>query len=321
MNPYLVPRLPVAPAILSLGCMNFGKRTRKADALAIVDRALDAGIGLLDTANVYNDGASEVIVGEALRGRRDAALVATKVGAGRVGGRPEGLGRARVLAACDESLARLGIERIDLYYLHVPDHGTPIEDTLDAIGELLRAGKIAHWGVSNYASWQILELRQLATAAGIPVPAVSQVLYNPLIRQLDVEYFKFTRRFPMHTTVYNPLAGGLLTGQHADGVDSAVNARFDGNAMYRRRYWRSAMFAAVAELAAVAAAEGLTLVELAYAFALGRPGVDSVLVGPGSLAHLEVALTARDKRLSPEALARLDAVHQELVGTDASYAR
>lgn len=322
MNPYVTPRVPgEGHAVVALGAMNFGKRTPKADAVRIIHRALDAGIGLVDTANAYNDGESERIVGEVLRDRRGDALVATKVGAGRIGGQPEGLSRTRILAACDESLGRLRLDAIDVYYLHLPDPGTPIDESLDAIGTLLHAGKIRSWAISNYASWQILEMRMLAVEMGLPGPVTSQVLYNALVRQLDVEYFRFAQRYPIHTTIYNPLAGGLLTGRHGKGQDAPKGSRFAGNAMYRRRYWRDALFDAVEEVRAVADAEGMSLVDLAYAFTMRHPGVDSVLVGPGSLEHLDAALAARDREISPDGLARLTAIHHELVGTDASYAR
>ena len=320
MSPYLSRR--TAPvAAFALGCMNFGKRTPKADALRLVDRALERGIGLLDTANVYQQGESERIVGQAMKGRRDAALIATKVGAGRVGNASEGLSPARVRAACDESLKRLGIDAIDLYYLHVPDPLTPPEATLEAVAGLLAAGKIRHWGVSNYASWQILRWKQLAAAAGIPGPVVAQQLYNPLIRQLDVEYFAFAQSFPIHTTIYNPLAGGLLAGFHQADADPDRGSRFDNNVMYRRRYWRPAMFAAVEKLRAVAASEGLSLLALAYAFVLRHPGVDSVLVGPATADHLDAALAALDVTLSDAATRAVRDVYVDLVGTDASYAR
>ena len=299
--------------------MNFGKRTARAESLRLVERALDAGVGLLDTANVYNNGESERIVGDAVRGR--TVLVATKVGAARIGNQSEGLAPARILAACDESLSRLKTDVIDLYYLHTPDPLTPPEATLEALGALLSAGKIRHWGVSNYASWQILHWRQLAASAGLPAPAVAQQLYNALVRQLDVEYFKFTRSFPIHTTVYNPLAGGLLAGHHSADAPAPKGGRFDNNAMYRRRYWRPALFTATEALRAIAASEGLTLVELAYAFALGHPGVDSVLVGPASIEHLEAALAARAVNLSEDARNAMRDVYVDLVGTDASYAR
>jgi len=209
-DPYLRPR-DAETAPLALGCMNFGQRTGAEQALAIIDRALGEGVRLLDTANVYCRGESERIVGRALRGRRDRVLVASKVGLDRVGRRPEGLSPATVVAACEASLKRLGTDWLDLYYLHAPDPETPLEQTLAALGELLAAGRIRQWGVSNHASWQVLELQHLAAQLGLPGPAVAQQLYNPLVRQLDLEYFRFAARYGLHTTIYNPLAGGLLS--------------------------------------------------------------------------------------------------------------
>ncbi len=161
----------------------------------------------------------------------------------------------------------------------------------------------------------------LAVEMGLPGPVASQVLYNPLVRQLDVEYFRFARRYPIHTTVYNPLAGGLLAGVHSKGQDAPKGSRFAGNALYRKRYWRDALFDAVEDVRAVSDAEGMSLVDLAYAFAMRHPDVDSVLIGPGSVEHLDAALSAREREISPDGLARLKGIYQELVGTDASYAR
>jgi aryl-alcohol dehydrogenase-like predicted oxidoreductase len=322
--PYFTPRAPTSSALpaapLTLGTMNFGKRTAEADAARIMARAVDAGIDLFDTANVYTDGASERIVGAFVRGR-PGVEVATKVGLGRAAGKPEGLSRARVLAACDESLGRLGVDTVALYYLHAPDPTTPMEDTLAGIAELLERGKIQRWGVSNFASWQILELRTLAAGAGLPPPAVAQQLYNVLVRQLDIEYFAFARRHPIHTTVYNPLAGGLLAGARQLDEAPPKGSRFDGNTLYRRRYWQRALFAAVEDFRGIAADAGLSLLALAYANVLRHPGIDSVLVGPGSVAHLDDAIAAREAPLDPAIRRRVDAVYVDLVGTDARYAR
>lgn len=309
------------PAGLALGCMNFGQRTTADEARRVIDRALGEGVGLLDTANLYTRGESERIVGRALRGRREAARVATKVGLGRAGRRAEGLSRSTVLSACEASLGRLGMDRIDLYYLHAPDAETPLDETLGAVGELLGAGKIGHWGVSNHASWQILELRLLAREMGLPAPSVAQLLYNPLVRQLDIEYFRFAARYPIHTTVYNPLAGGLLTGRHRFEEAPPAGTRFDDNRLYRQRYWSPPLFEAVEALRAIAADEGLDLVTLCYAFLLGHPGVDSVLVGPATVEHLDAALGARGASLGAQARQRVLDVGQHLLGTDASYAR
>ena len=301
--------------------MNFGKRTNEAESLKIVHRAIERGLVLFDTANAYVEGESERIVGRALRDRRSQALIATKVGFGRNVGKPEGLSRARILAAIDESLSRLGTDYVDVYYLHVPDYTTPIEESLDAIQKLLAAGKIRSWAVSNYASWQVLEMFHLAERHGMPRPVMSQMLYNVLIRQLDLEYFRFAERSALHTTIYNPLAGGLLAGKFVSTDDPQKGTRFDKNALYQKRYWTAPFFARVEAYRDVAKAEGLSLVEFAYAFVAGHPRVDSILVGPGSVEHLDAAIDACAKVISPEGRRRIDELHVEFQGTNTSYAR
>ncbi len=304
--------------------MNFGKRTPEPDALSIVSAALERGITLFDTANAYTDGASERILGKALKKHRDRVQIATKAGFGRVSGKPEGLSRARMLTAIDESLSRLGTEYVDVYYLHVPDRSTPIEESLDAMATLIDSKKVRTWGVSNYASWEILEMMHLADARKMPRPAISQQMYNMLIRQLDIEYFRFAEKHSLHTTVYNPLAGGLLTGKHAstgEPGEPPKGSRFAQNSLYQRRYWSDAMFSRVAQLQDVANDAGLTLLELAYAWTKQRPGVDSILIGPGTVSHLTDALDALTKSVSAETSQRIDSLHKAWEGTDASYAR
>jgi len=301
--------------------MNFGKRTPAAESERIVRRALERGVRVFDTANAYNDGEAERILGRALGAVRDRVVVATKVGFRRVAGRPEGLSPASLEQALAASLDRLGTAWVDLYYLHVPDHAVPIEQTLGAMKALVGSGRVRAWGVSNYAAWQILEMRTLASALGLAVPAASQVLYNVLHRQLDVEYVAFARRYPIHTTVFNPLAGGLLAGRHRFDDAPARGSRFDGNAFYQRRYWSRPMFERVEQLRAVAESEGMTLVQLAYAWVASRPEVDSLLVGPASVEHLDAAFDALERSLSPGALARIDELSRAWAGTDTSYVR
>ncbi|KYF82514.1 aldo/keto reductase [Sorangium cellulosum] len=314
-------RRPGAPPALVVGTMNFGGRTPPEEAERIVGRALERGIAAFDTANLYQDGASERILGRALRGRRAEAQIATKVGLRRVRGKAEGLGRAQVIRAVEESLGRLGTDRVDVCYLHAPDPETPVEETLAAIDALLEQGKILRFGVSNHASWQILEIIARRDAEGKARPAVSQVLYNALIRQLDLEYAAFARRYSVPTAVYNPLAGGLLTGRHAGPDAAQAGSRFEGNRLYQRRYWSARMFELAAGYAAVAADEGMSLLALSYAWLAGREVVDSVLVGPTLAEHLDAAADAMARPLSPEAARRMDALYRDHLGTDASYAR
>ncbi len=308
-----------------LGAMNFGKRTPEAESKNILARALELGIVHIDTANAYNDGASERIVGAAVKGKRERVILATKCGFGRIAGRPEGLSRATLLEACDASLERLGTDYVDVYYLHVPDPKTPIDETLDAIAELLEKKKIRAWGVSNYAAWQILEMIHRADTKGggpkLPRPVIAQQLYNVLIRQLDVEYFAFARKYGIHTTVYNPLAGGLLSGKHSRDGSTQGGTRFDKNRLYQGRYFTDAMFDRVEALAKLARAEGMSLVDLSYAWLAGAPGVDSVLIGPASMTQLEEGVRACERGLSPEVRGVIDALYRTWLGTDTYYVR
>ena len=314
-------RTPGQPPALALGTMNFGKRTPAVESERIVRRALERGIRVFDTANAYNGGESERILGRALGREREGVVVASKVGFGRVEGKPEGLSPAAIERAIAGSLERLGTDRVDVYYLHVPDHATPIEQTLDAVKRQVEAGRVRTWGVSNYAAWQILEMNHLADARSLARPVVSQVIYNALHRQLDVEYFAFARRHPIHTTIYNPLAGGLLAGNHRMDAAPPRGSRFDDNAFYQRRYYTRAMFERVEQLRAVANSEGMTMVALAYGWVAAQPGVDSILVGPASVQQLDDAVEAMQRTLSRDAVARIDELAREWSGTDTSYVR
>jgi aryl-alcohol dehydrogenase-like predicted oxidoreductase len=309
-----------APVGVVLGAMNFGKRIDEALSRRIVARAAERGVALVDTANAYNEGASEEIVGRALR-EHPSLLVATKVGFGRVNGKPEGLSGQRVLAACDESLGRLGRDSVDLYYLHAPDYTVPLTETLGAVKTLLDSGKIRRWGMSNYASWQILEARLLADELGLPHPVVSQVIYNPLVRPIEVEYARFTKQYPIHTTVYNALAGGLLSGRHQRDQEPPKGTRFDNNAFYRKRYWSDRFFDLVDAYAELSRSADKSLVDLVYGWLGGRPVVDTVLVGPTSVEQLDQAIDGLAAPLPKELVKQMDDIHRGFQGTDAVYAR
>ena len=313
MDRYLDLRTEGALPALVVGTMNFGRRTPEQEARRIVDRALERGVDFFDTANVYDEGESERILGRALRGRR--ARIATKMGIGKMS-HPEGLAPERIAAAIDESLARLQVERVDLYYCHKPDHSRPIEPALKAMQKLIDQGKAGHFGVSNFAAWQILEMTQ----AGLK-PRVSQVLYNLLVRQLEVEYFRFARKYGVHTTVYNPLGGGLLAGKLKRGGELPQGSRFDKNPMYQKRYLTDRFFELADAFAGLAAEAGRTPVELAYQWVAARTGVDSILLGPASVEQLDAAIDAVAKPLPKEVIDRADELYSAFQGTDASYAR
>ena len=298
-----------------VGTMNFGKRTPEPEAHRIVQRALERGLTFFDTANVYVDGESERILGRALGKSRREARIATKVGIGNLSD-PEGLAPERIAAALEESLRRLGTDRVELYYFHKPDHSRPLEPSLRAMEKLVKSGKVGDFGASNYASWQLLEMIH----AGVK-PRVSQQIYNLLVRQLEIEYFRFARKYGLHTTVYNPLAGGLLSGRYRKGQDVETGSRFDRNPMYQRRYLSDRFFDLADAFARLAAEAQRTPAELAYQWVAARLGVDSILLGPASVEQLDAAIDAVARPLPKEVIDRADELHRSFQGTDASYAR
>ncbi len=206
---------------------------------------LDAGINFFDTANVYNRGAAETILGKALKGRRDKVVLASKV-RGKMGDAPddEGLSRAAIRKAIDASLMRLGTDYLDLYYLHQPDYAVPIEETLDTMQELVRAGKVRFPAVSNYAAWQVCEILWICEKRGYQPYFISQPMYNLLARGIEKEYLPFCQRFGVAVVPYNPLAGGLLTGKHSRRARAASRhalrrqQNVSGSLLARRRLRR-----------------------------------------------------------------------------------
>jgi aryl-alcohol dehydrogenase-like predicted oxidoreductase len=308
---------------LSFGTMTFGSQTDEATARRMVDRCLEAGINFFDTANIYNQGRAETILGQALAGRRQKVILATKV-RGKMENAPDetGLSRAAIHQAIDSSLRRLATDYVDIYYLHQPDYDVGIEETLAALDELVRAGKVRYPAVSNYAAWQVGEIHWLCEKRGFKPPYISQPMYNLLARGIEEEYLPFCRRFGVAVVPYNPLAGGLLTGKHARAREPIAGTRFDGNKLYLDRYWHDDYFAAVDELAAIARAAGKTLVELSFQWLLSQPQVDSIILGASRLEQLEENLkVCAGGSLDETTLARCDTVWKRLRGVTPKYNR
>jgi aryl-alcohol dehydrogenase-like predicted oxidoreductase len=317
-----VPGTDLSVSRLVMGTMTFGSQVDEEEAAAMIDVCLDAGVNMLDTANAYNAGASESILGSALKGRRDDLLVATKVFNPMGEGRDDrGLGRAAIHKAIDSSLGRLQTEYVDLYYLHQPDWDTPIEETLEAMNDLVQSGKVRYIGVSNYAAWQICDILCRSERRAWQPVAISQQMYNLLARRVEEEYEAFSRQFGVFDIVYNPLAGGLLTGKHAPSSVPAEGTRFSVE-MYRDRYWNSAQFEAVEALEEAAREHGMSLLELSYRWLLSRPLVDAVLMGASSLDQLRANLAACEGEGVDQDLAtRCDAVWARLRGPAPAYNR
>jgi aryl-alcohol dehydrogenase-like predicted oxidoreductase len=302
---------------LSLGTMLFGSQCDEASSFAIMDEAAELGIDFLDLADVYPSppgpatwGRTEEIVGRWLRGRRERVVVATKC-VSRVGRGPndEGGSRKHVTEACERSLRRLGIDRIDLYYLHHPVLGAPMDETFEALDRLVRDGKILYVGVSNFEAWQLgLALAVIAEHRLTRIVAL-QPRYNLLHRPAERDLLPLARAAGIGVVPYNPLAGGMLTGRYRRGAPPPAGSRFargDWGRMYQGRYWSDRMFDVAEAVEAVAAAEGLTPAQVALAWLMRRDGVTSPIVGASRPGQLRECAVAADRGLAEASLARLD---------------
>ena len=308
---------------LSFGTLTFGAEADEATSLRMVGRCLEAGINFFDTANVYNRGQSELILGKALAGRRHKVVIATKVRYPMGEGPDEsGLSRLAIRKQIDASLGRLGTDYVDIYYFHQPDDDVRIEESLAAMDEAVRAGKVRYPAISNFAAWQICQMNWICQENGYRPYHISQPMYNVLARSIEDEYLAFCRRFGVAVVAYNPLAGGMLTGKHAGERRPSEGSRFHRDPWYLQQYWHSDYFAAVEELRAVARDAGKTLVELAFQWVLSQPVVDSIILGASRLEQLEQNLKACEAGPLDEAtLARCEAVWRRLRGVTPKYNR
>lgn len=306
------------------GTMTFGAQVDESEATVMVERCREAGITMFDTSNNYNGGRSEEILGRIVKRYRDEILISTKGGSTveQSDASVKGLSGRAVRKAVDGSLARLGVDHIDVYYLHRPDRTTPIEETLETLAELVAAGKIRHLGQSNFAAWQITEINYLARANGWPPMLISQQMYSLIARRIEAEYVEAADRLGLTTVAYNPLAGGLLTGKHSLASAPAGGTRF-AKEIYRDRYWNQTQFRAIERLQGVAAAAGLTLIELAFRWVLGRSATGAMLLGASSPDQLRANLTAIDgPPLDAATLEACDGVWNDLLaGAAPAYNR
>jgi 1-deoxyxylulose-5-phosphate synthase len=309
--------LPVSR--LCLGTMTFGLQCDEPASVAILDRAAEGGITFLDTSDVYPLGGSadtvgrtEEILGRWLRGRRQDFIVATKC-FGATGPRPwdRGLSRKHVLEAIDASLRRLQTDYVDLYQAHHPDPETPIDETLRAFDDVVRAGKARYIGCSNYPAWQTAKALGRSELLGLARFETVQPRYNLLFRQTERELLPLCAEERLAVIPYNPIAGGLLSGKHRRDTGPAAGTRFTlGTAArrYQERYWHEREFETVDALRALAAEAGMSMVQLAVAWTLANPVITSPIVGASRPEQLDDVLAAAGKALDPALKARLDAL-------------
>ncbi len=298
---------------LAFGAMMFGRwgNTDVDECHRMVDHAIDAGITLFDTADMYDDGASETILGEALRGHRSEVVLATKVG-NPMGGDSQrsGLSRRWILQACDDSLRRLQVDHIDLYQMHRPDAATPIDETLLALDELVRAGKVRAIGTSTFSRTQIDEVQARAAALGTVRPTSEQPPYSALARGIEAEVLPVCERHQQGLVVWAPLNGGWLTGKYQGEVDDTASraVRQPDHFDHGQLAIRAEKHALVEALTEVAAAAGMSLKQLALAFVLDDPRITAAIIGPRTLAQLEDLVTLGPLVLPPGVRELIDAI-------------
>ena len=302
--------------------MTFGGQTDEPASVQMVERCLEAGINFFDTANVYTGGTSETFLGRALKGRRHRVVLASKV-SNKVGDAPDqrGLSRAAIRRGIDDSLKRLDTDYLDLYYMHLPDYSTPIEESLAAMDELVTEGKVRHVAQSNYAAWQVTQMQWIAQKNGYQPVVVSQPMYNLLARGIEQEFLPMSKQFGIANVVYNPLAGGLLTGKHK--VEEPIRgSRFDKNQMYLDRYWHADDFSAVEAVREISQQSGRSMVSLALCWLLHHTSIECVILGASKLEQLDQNLAAANEGpLKPETLEALDQVWKRLRGVTPKYNR
>jgi aryl-alcohol dehydrogenase (NADP+) len=300
--------------------MTFGNQASEETAHAILDRALEAGVNFVDTADVYpvpasvnTAGRTEEIVGRWLKGKRQRVVLATKCGA-RVGPGPndQGSSRHHILDAIDASLRRLQTDYVDLYQIHWPDTETPLEETVRALDDLVRWGKVRYVGCSNFEAWRLCKALWISDRLALSRFESVQPQYNLLSRGIERELLPLCAEESVGVMTYSPLAGGLLSGKYSREQPPPEGTRFalerPTGPLYRERYWHERLFDAVERAKELAQACGVTPVQLAIAWLLQRPGLTSVILGATRLEHLEEALEGLDVKLDAATIDALDAL-------------
>jgi aryl-alcohol dehydrogenase-like predicted oxidoreductase len=308
---------------LCLGAMMFGAwgEPDHDESIRIIHRALDAGINFVDTADVYSQGESEEIVAKALKGRRDNVVLATKFH-GAMGEDPNQQGNSRrwIVRAVEDSLKRLQTDYIDLYQVHRPDEDMDVEETLSALTDLVRAGKILYAGSSTFPASQIVEAQWVARDRGLERFKTEQPPYSILVRAIEADVLPTAQRHGMGVIAWSPLGGGWLSGRYRKDADLPTSSRaerlpqrFDMTIEGNQRKLEAAD-----ALGRLADEAGIPLVQLAIAWVINHPGITSAIIGPRTMEHLESQLPAADLKLDPALLDRIDEIVPP--GTSFNYA-
>jgi len=305
---------------MCLGTMMFGSQTSKEDSLKIINYAIENGVNFIDTADAYNAGESERIVGEALEGRREEIILATKVRF-KVGDEVNnsGLNRRHILKQVDNSLKNLRTDYIDIYYLHAMDDDVDFEETFDTMTTLVRSGKVRYIGISNFPAWQVSDMLGTADKRNFNAPIVTQNLYNLLNREVESELVPCIQKHHLGMTVYNPIAGGLLSGKY-DFNQLPTEGRFAEKANYMARYWKPENFEIIKKLEKIAADKEISLLELSMKWCIAHPYVDSVISGVSRLEQLQQNITAMNGiSLDDDTMIKCEEIGKELLNGRTNY--
>ncbi|MGQ5259650.1 aldo/keto reductase [Micromonospora sp. ZYX-F-536] len=300
-------------SVVGIGCNNFGRKLDLDGTQAVVDAALDAGITLFDTADIYGEpqGGSEELLGQALKGRRDDVVVATKFGMDMNGLNGPDFGargsRRYIARAVEASLRRLGTDYIDLYQVHEPDPGTPIDETLAALDDLVRDGKVRYLGNSNFTGWQIADADWVASSNGRARFISAQNHYNLLQRSVETEVIPACERFGLGMLPFFPLANGLLTGKYRRGAQPPAGSRLSGGGRYAERF-AAADWDTIEAIEAYAAERGLTMLQVAIGGLAAQPAVSSVIAGATTPEQVHANAAAGTWEPTDEDLAALRAI-------------
>ncbi|WP_213781320.1 aldo/keto reductase [Caballeronia sp. dw_276] len=302
--------LKVSP--LCLGAMMFGGETDETASKRIISKAFDQGINFIDTADVYHAGRSEEIVGRALAGKRDSWVVVTKFGyPTSQGPNEQGQSRKWIIQSVDASLKRLGTDYIDILYFHRALIDAPLEESVRAIGDLIRQGKIRYFGVSNFKGWRIAEIVRLADQLGIDRPVASEPLYNMVDRTAEVEQFPAAARYGIGVVPYSPLARGVLTGKYqADTAPPDDSRAGRGDKRIHQTEFRPESLEVAQKLASHAAARGTNPIAFALAWVLNNKLVSSTIAGPRTEAHWDSYMDALTLKLDAQDEAFVDSLVQ-----------
>ncbi|MFC1920251.1 aldo/keto reductase [Chloroflexota bacterium] len=298
---------------ICLGTMTYGEQVEEAESIKLIEKAMDAGVNFFDTSNAYVQGKSEVVVGKALKRKRDSVVIATKVAIpiGK-GVNDSGLSHHHIIREVENSLRRLGTDYIDLYYAHMPDPGTPIEETLRAMDDLVRHGKVRYIACSNFLAWRLCKALWTSDVRNLARFDCVQSPYNLLTRDVEYEMLPLCANEGVGVTAYNPLAAGLLTGKHDPTKPPAEGTRFALAKGYYMRYWSDINFEAVNSIGEIAKKHGCTMAQFALAWIMNNPAVTAAICSATSMKQLEENLGSTEVKLTEEDIKGCDEVWQKI---------